>query len=117
MHSVHQEKVTHLNLINHPTLKMSCDICHLHSHCLVLCTSHFSLLLSCYEATENICFVHPFCYLPGQKPQRSTVNTYMKKLAHLAHQEPVLDIPNCEHSIRHNYDSGSTVVVYQNAAS
>jgi hypothetical protein len=41
----------------------------------------------------------------------------MKKLAHLAHQEPVLDIPNCEHSITHNYDSGSTVVVYQNAAS
>jgi hypothetical protein len=41
----------------------------------------------------------------------------MKKLAHLAHQEPVLDIPNFEHSIRHNYDSGSTVVVYQNAAS
>ncbi len=104
-------KVTHLNLINHPTLKMSCDICHLHSHCLVLCTSHFSLLLSCYEATENICFVHAFCYLPGQKPQWSTVNTYMKKLAHLAHQEPVLDIPNFEHSIRHNYDSGSTVVV------
>jgi len=32
MHSVHEKKVTYLNLINHPTLKMSCDICPAKQH-------------------------------------------------------------------------------------